>query len=175
MCRKHKIEENLRTPMRNHIVFPDTLDRKDINFVPGTKIKLLLKKRPVSEELLRETDPVILTNKSSTSDANIVKHSAMVAREYVPHAIKKAKVFVKSGSSDLHRDNHVSILDNDKILWKESPKGTVTSVLSRPISENKKIPLNDNHKVVVLAARRNTTREIFNSSFRVVDCETEKR
>ncbi|KAH7674162.1 Histone-lysine N-methyltransferase protein [Dioscorea alata] len=141
-CIKHKIEEKLRTPIRNHIVFPDTPDRKDINFVP---------------------------------DANIVKHSAMVAREYVPHPIKKAKVFMRSGSSDLRKDNHVSILDNDKILWKESPKGTVTSVLRRPISENKKIPLNDNHKVAVLAVRQNTTRELFNSSFPVVDCETEKR
>ena len=175
MCRKHKIDEKLGTPIRNHIVFPDTPGQKDLHFVRGTKIKLLLKKRSVSEELLGEIDPLILAKKSSTLDANVIKHNGMVAREYVPHPIKKMKIFMTNGSSDLHKDNHLSVLDNDKILWKENPKGTRTSVLRRPISENQKIPLNDNRKVGALAVRRYPTGELFNSSFPVVDCETEKR
>ncbi|KAM0942976.1 putative [histone H3]-lysine(4) N-trimethyltransferase chromatin regulator PHD family [Dioscorea sansibarensis] len=174
-CTKHKIDEKLGTPIRNHIVFPDTPGQKDLHFVRGTKIKLLLKKRSVSEELLGEIDPLILAKKSSTLDANVIKHNGMVAREYVPHPIKKVKIFMTNGSSDLQKDNHLSVLDNDKILWKENPKGTRTSVLRRPISENQKIPLNDNHKVGALAVRRYPTGELFNSSFPVVDCETEMR
>ncbi|KAJ0965159.1 hypothetical protein J5N97_026297 [Dioscorea zingiberensis] len=176
-CTRHKIDEKLRTPRRNHIIFPVSPEQKDINFVRKNKFKLLLKKKPISEKSLKEKisfHPPVVSKKSSTLDRNHIKKRGMIDREHVLHPIKKAKVCMMNGPSDLHKDGRHCALDNNKILWKGNPKVTTRSFL-RPILENHKIPLNDNPTAAAITVCPVPTRELLNSSFPAVDCETEKR
>ncbi|KAG1327307.1 hypothetical protein COCNU_01G012410 [Cocos nucifera] len=49
-CLKHEIDKDLQTPIRDHIIFPEVMEkRKAVN--ESTKLKILLKKRKLSDDL----------------------------------------------------------------------------------------------------------------------------
>lgn len=54
-CLKHKIDDELGTPMRNHIIFPELPEKQKVVDVQKNKVKTLLKKkRQISEDLSQQ-------------------------------------------------------------------------------------------------------------------------
>ncbi|KAL3503571.1 hypothetical protein ACH5RR_038020 [Cinchona calisaya] len=103
-CTKHKIEEELATPVRNHIKFPDTEGRKKKKTSDSVgKRKVLREKKDLSVEDAASKNPVGKKLKSFQKSSSAVERvdftKANEGRSSLPESSKKQKLanYTKTG------------------------------------------------------------------------------
>ena len=154
MGRKHKIDEDLGTPIRNHIIFPDIPERKKVLDVQKSKVKVLVKKnRQVSGDLSQARTylkPLKATGKlSSLEESQPAATSGGSITQQVLNFQKQLKP-LKGSVHPLHKYDGLVPLDS-----KKSPKEKANAAV-RTISSA------SGEKVVI-------------NSYPKFDAETEKR
>ncbi|XP_019707884.1 protein ENHANCED DOWNY MILDEW 2 isoform X2 [Elaeis guineensis] len=144
-CLKHTIDEDLGTPIRNHIIFPDIPEKKKVTNVQKNKVKLLAeKKRQVFDDLPGDHTSVKLTkvvNKSSGGERSHFKgKNSKGITEQVLNSQKKVKALKESLQIDSYKAFGAVIEDN-KIAKKEKiptviPESCGKTSSSFPVIDN---------------------------------------
>lgn len=117
MDRKHKIDEDLGTPIRNHIIFPESLEKRKVMALQKSKEKVLVQKiRKVSDDGSRERasiKPLKATDKLSNSEV-----SQPVARSEITKQVlnfrKHFKPLKINAEPDIHKSDGLVSLDTKK-------------------------------------------------------------
>ncbi|XP_020252889.1 protein ENHANCED DOWNY MILDEW 2-like isoform X1 [Asparagus officinalis] len=152
-CLKHKIDEDLGTPIRNHIVFPQIPERSKPADVQKNKRKVLVKKIKQAGEKLSQERPTIksvnATRKLSRSEENRHVARTSITQEVLnfQKQLKPSKVSAEPG---LRKSDGTAQLVSKKSP-KEKPKALPATVSSA------------------------STGKVVSSSYPKIDVETEKK
>ncbi|OAY68730.1 Protein ENHANCED DOWNY MILDEW 2 [Ananas comosus] len=154
-CLKHKMDENIRTPVRNHIVFPDDPEKKTATEVQKQKLQnLLKKKKPVSDDLSLDrasVKPRIVKEKFIAESKPLVKIARSVKTQHPVAAPKKVKPMKEKVRSDL-----------------DKAEGTASEIDKQPMKGKAKT-------LAAPTASSTPTGKVIHSSFPGIDSETEKK
>ncbi|KAM0942528.1 putative [histone H3]-lysine(4) N-trimethyltransferase chromatin regulator PHD family [Dioscorea sansibarensis] len=154
-CLKHKLDEGLGTPTRNHIVFPQASEEKKLIDMQKTKTKILPKKvKEASGGIPKEwasSKPNKVVQKHSSAEEMLPaeKRGGSIGEQIVDYQ-KKVKPLKDGPLSDSRESSQPSLSEYEKSS-KDKAKNSVTAVASAPIGNE------------------------FDSSFPSIDTETEKR
>ncbi|WOK99959.1 protein ENHANCED DOWNY MILDEW 2 [Canna indica] len=146
-CLEHEIDEEIGTPIRNHIIFPKDPEKKRISDVQKNKVKALAKKRNLSVGRMARDRITVKLEKLTSSEGNHSKEK--VVRTITQHTLgsqKKESILKEKSSFELGKAKK-TIHESTKITVKE--EGPTTSTTTRPLEK------------------------IFKSSFPHIDRETE--
>ncbi|XP_073003721.1 protein ENHANCED DOWNY MILDEW 2-like [Typha latifolia] len=152
-CLKHKIDEDLGTPTRNHIVFPGVPEKNNALHVQKKKIKTLVnKRRQVSDDL-----PSDRTSIKSVKEGKLscVEESQLMEKSFrgVPKEM-------------------VALWDKVKPFKEKLPSVHKTE---RTVPEGYRKPMKEKGKPLTHTVSSTSVGKMLCSSFPVIDAETEKR
>ncbi|XP_073001155.1 protein ENHANCED DOWNY MILDEW 2-like isoform X1 [Typha latifolia] len=116
-CLKHKIDDDLGTPIRNHIIFPDIPEKKKITDMQKERIRTLVnKKRQVSGDLPLDQSTIRFVNveeKLSSAQSQSTVRTGRTVTEQIISSQKKIK--------PLKEKSH-TVIGNDKNALEEKAK-----------------------------------------------------
>ncbi|XP_039141583.1 protein ENHANCED DOWNY MILDEW 2-like [Dioscorea cayenensis subsp. rotundata] len=153
-CLKHKLDGKLGTPIRNHIVFPQTSEEEKLIDMQKTKAKIPAKKvKEASGGTPKEwvsSKPKKVAERHSSAEEMLPaeKRGGSIGEQFVDHQ-KKVKP-LKDGPQHDSRNFPQHLSEYEKSS-KDQPKNSVTAVAPAPIGNE------------------------FDSSFPSIDTETQKR
>nr|CAD1839293.1 unnamed protein product [Ananas comosus var. bracteatus] len=152
---KHKMDENIRTPVRNHIVFPDDPEKKTATEVQKQKLQnLLKKKKPVSDDLSLDrasVKPRIVKEKFIAESKPLVKIARSVKNPASSCRSQEVKPMKEKVRSDL-----------------DKAEGTASEIDKQPMKGKAKT-------LAAPTASSTPTGKVIHSSFPGIDSETEKK
>ncbi|XP_008782914.1 protein ENHANCED DOWNY MILDEW 2-like isoform X2 [Phoenix dactylifera] len=122
-CLKHTIDEDLGTPIRNHIIFPDIPEKKKLTDVQKNKVKLLAeKKRQVSDDLPGDQTSIKLIKVAEKPSSGEKSHStgknSKGITEQVLHSQKKVKALKERSQTPSYKADG-AVIEVNKISKKE--------------------------------------------------------
>lgn len=150
-CLKHAVDDDLRTPIRNHIIFPDIPEKKKFSDLQKNKVKLLAEKKKWVSDYLPGDQTTIKLKKLAA------KHSS----------VEKSHSTGKNSKSITEQ-----VLDSQKKVKMSRERSQTNSYnVSGAVIEDNKIAKKEKALTVI----PKSCGEIISSSFPVIDIETEKK
>ncbi|KAJ6826809.1 protein ENHANCED DOWNY MILDEW 2-like isoform X2 [Iris pallida] len=166
-CLKHKIDDDLGTPIRNHIIFAEDPEKKKDAYVQETKQKALVKKKNVAsldlvQDRVTGKKPVKSTERVSSSEESqpVVRTSRSVMNQVLEFQ-KQLKPLKDTAQSDKRKIDGLSVMDNKRISKENNktsmPAGSRASFGKNFISSHPKIDGETDKKIFSLVQKASSS------------------
>ncbi|XP_009396089.2 protein ENHANCED DOWNY MILDEW 2 [Musa acuminata AAA Group] len=158
-CLKHTVDEDLGTPRRNHIIFPETPEKKIVSDMQKSKIKELAKNKV--RELARDRT-TMKSVKATSSEGNHSKEK--VVRSVTQHGlgIQKKEMSLKDKSrSDMDKAER-TVFEDNKTPDKEAKPTASTKPAAKTLSSFPHIDSETEAKVLALFEKASSSLSLEN-------------
>lgn len=117
--RKHKIDEEIGTPIRNHIKFPENPEKKRLSDVQKNKVKALAKKKSLVHGEVAPSESTAKSFKVASSEEN--RSREKVVRSNTQHVLgfQKKEKSLKENSRPLMYKAGKTVVEDNRIPVKE--------------------------------------------------------
>lgn len=129
--RKHTVDEDLGTPIRNHIIFPESPEKKIVSDMQRSKIKELAKNKV--RELARDRTSM-KSVKATSTEGNHSKEK--IVRSVTQHGLgiqKKEKSLKEKSRSDMDKAER-TVFEDNKTPDKEAKPTASTKPVANTLS-----------------------------------------